>query len=203
MIRNVLLIASLIIFVLGCASMPSMPGNIQTSTSEFDGATEIYMYPTWVCKYGTLAGCSFKFGLQKRSTMPEDQILLIVEVSETGALSEPSLLFNIDGEIVKFVSIDKLTDFSTHEGIYIPGTYSYGISSPGLHIPPTNWSSKRYLIDKAFMERILNAERVAVRINLGKSYVEGLFSQNKPTTARPAFRMFYKKVFEGSNQELK
>ncbi|MEW6070900.1 MAG: hypothetical protein AB1553_00365 [Nitrospirota bacterium] len=180
--------------LVGCVSMP---GSIKTAQSEFDGAKEITMEPAWVCKEGTLSGCAFKLGLQRRSTMPGDQIILVAMVDGIFSFSEPSLFFNIDGEIIKLVSIDSITDYSSTEGVYLPPAYSPKVILPGFFIPPSNWSSKQYLIDKALLQKMINAQKVVIRINSIKSYVEGTFSQDRPTTARPAFREFFTIAFEG------
>ncbi|MEW5745238.1 MAG: hypothetical protein AB1805_07380 [Nitrospirota bacterium] len=184
--------------VLGCVSMP---GAIKTAQSEFDGATEITMEPAWICKEASLSGCAFKLGLQRRSTMPGDQIILIAMVQGVFYFSEPSLLLNIDGEILKLVSIDSMTDISSTEGVYLPPAYSPKVILPGFYLPPSNWSVKQYLMDKALLQKMISAQKVAVRINSSKTYVEGTFSQDRPTTARPAFREFFSIAFEGEAAE--
>jgi hypothetical protein len=60
-------------------------------------------------------------------------------------------------------------------------------------------SPKNYLVSKAFIKRLIDAEKVIVRIDLkeeyhGKKFVEGKFSTDFPSTARPGFRKFYKKL---------
>jgi len=190
---GVLLIFS--IYFVGCAT-PDIPGYIRSSVSEFDGAKEIVMEPAWVCKESGFLNCNIKLGLYRRSTMPENQIVLVAVVQDIKSFGEgKSLHFNIDGEIISFESIDTLTEFETKEGTYIP--YS------GLYIPPTSWSAKRYLIDKNFLDKILKAQRVAVRIDLRRSYVEGIFSRDAATLARPAFRDFYNEVFGNLQKEGK
>lgn len=166
-------ISLLAIFVFaGCVTTP---GDIRTYISEFDGAKEIVMEPAWVCKEGTFGTCLIKFGLMKRSTMPQDEVILVAMVKDIQSFKTgESLHFNIDGDIVSFASIDTTTEFEITEGIYLPGvTTPTGYS--GVYFPPEGWSSKRYLIDKNFLEKILKAERVAVRIDLRKGYVEGIF----------------------------
>lgn len=169
-----------------CASLPGYPGYISTKTSSFDGATETYMTPAVV--YSESSGPSISLGLLKRSTMPADQIILIAEIRVVESFSEPSLMFNIDGEIVEFKSIDHLTEFD-----YEPG------SSPGsgVHYSSTTTSSKRYRITKSFLYKILNANHVGVRLNFRTTYTEGVFSKGDISVyAKPAFREFYSKVFK-------
>ena len=157
----------------------SMPGAIHTNISEFDNTKEIILEPAWV-------GSGIKLGLLKRTNMPQDELILIVmiDIIRTFAPGN-SLHFNIDGEIVSFSSIDATTEFEMGKGIYNP---------IGLYFPSVNWSSKRYLINKQFLKKILNAQRVVIRIDLRKEYVEGIFSKDEPMSARPAFKNFYERM---------
>lgn len=195
-------LAVLFIFLItGC--MTGMPGHINVKQSMFDDATETSMDGAWICK--SSFDCPFKMALYKRSTMGEDQVIIEAIVRGTHSLSRGSSLhFNVDGEIISFKSIDTLTDFDTTEGVYMPGqvypTKTGGYVYTGsFSIPPTNWSSKRYLTDKAFLKKIIKAEKVIIKVDLGKTYVEGPFSKDVQTTARPAFRNFYNQIFAGDS----
>jgi hypothetical protein len=199
--KSILGILLLSLCVYGCVAIP---GGIRTATSDFDGAKEVSMEPAWVCKEGTFGSCAIKFGLHWRSTMPKDRVVLVAMASGINAFSSgPSLHFNIDGTFVAFTSMDELTDFQVMGGTYIRGVATPGGYVPGWYIPPTNWSSQRYLVDKTFLEAILKAQRVAVRVDLRTGYVEGLFSKDDPTTARPGVRDFYKEVFGGEQTGVK
>lgn len=198
--KNFLVIPlSLLLFVLfsfsiGCVSMP---GTVISYESESCMTKEITTEPAFVCKEG-FGDCLIKFGLFRRSTMPENQIILTVMVDGIHTFTEPSLLFNIDGEIIKFVSINAVEDSATTEEAYISSTYVPGTSA--THLPIPRYSKRYYLIYRAFLKKILNAQRVEVRINLSKTYYEGIFSQNKTYTARPAFRDFYERVYGNLKQ---
>ena len=181
------------LFLYGCVTMP---GGIRTNVSEFDGSNEIVMEPAWVCKESTFGDCHIKLGLYWRSTMPQDKLILVAMTDGINAFSNgKSLYFNIDGEFVSFDSIDTLTEYDISEGTYMKGFIASGTYVPGIYIPPVNWSSQRYIVDKYFMEKILKAQRVAVRLDLRRGYVEGVFSKDDPMLARPAFRDFFNKVF--------
>ena len=100
--------------------------------------------------------------------------------------SGESLHFNIDDHFVSFESIDKFTDIETSPGSYY--------STIKVYFPPQNWSCKRYEINQDFLKRILDAEKVVLRVDLRKTYTEGVFSTDFPTTARPSFRKFYELI---------
>lgn len=174
-----ILLAISVLLMTACATMPGMPGFISESTSEFDGSKQIKMEPAWL--YNSL----IKLALFKNTKIDINDVVLTVVVKGTHSFSEgESLHFNIDGDIVSFKSIDLLTDINT----------SSGFVGSGIYIPPSNWSSKDYLVSKHFIQRLINAERVVVKVDLRKSFVEGVFSSDAPTTARPAFREFYERI---------
>jgi hypothetical protein len=90
-----------------------------------------------------------------------------------------SLKFNIDRNVEVFTSIDKLKGARTSEKIY--GTDRYIFSDQ---------TSKRYLIDRSFLERIINANEVYVRVDLQLGFKGGVFSKDGPTLARTGFKKF-------------
>jgi hypothetical protein len=53
-------------------------------------------------------------------------------------------------------------------------------------------SSKRYLIGWQFLDRILAAKDVRIKLDLRRSYVEGIFSDTTMSAAKPAFIEFAK-----------
>ena len=108
----------------------------------------------------------------------KDTVILTATVQGAHNIDkENSLRFNIDGEFYDFSSIDSMTDIKTEYGSY-----------------STNWSSRRYIVKTDFLEKLINAKEVWVKINLAKTYVEGKFSADNPTAARPAFRKFYERI---------
>lgn len=181
---------SKLIFFLGMALILSgcmtMPGDLIESKSEFDGATEISVIPAHLPAAGDKFASFVSMGLYRRSTMPQDEIILEVVsgIAESFAQGE-SLHFRIDGEKVSLKSFDELTDFGV----------TSGFAGGGHYVPPRSFSSKRYRIDRVFLERLLGAKQVLVRLDLRRGYLEGEFSKDGPTTARPAFREFFKRVY--------
>jgi hypothetical protein len=178
-----LLISLFIVSLIGCAGMPGTPGYISKNVSTFDGTTELSMEPAWVCE--GWSGCALKFSLYKNTKMPKDDVILIVIVQGAELISRgESLHFKIDGELVNIQAIDQLTDIEAKSGYY----------GSGMYIPPSNWSSKRYYVKLSFIEKIVNANEVLVKVDLQNKYVEGIFSSDAPTTARSPFKRFLEKM---------
>lgn len=175
-------VISLVLFFLllnASAWSGTMPGSIDKNISKFDGSVSYQMEPAWV------RDSLFKFGLYWDSKLPNDEIIMDVVIKGTDTISnDESLLFKIDGELISLTSIDATTDHNIN-----PGS-----AAPGFYFPPSTWSSKRYVINKDFLRRILEAKEVLVRVRLSKSYIEGVFSKDGFTTARPSFKKFYEKI---------
>ncbi len=168
-----------LIILVGCARsyMPEAPGGIARRISEFDGATELYMIPAWICEKGSFDECTFRIGLFWRSTMPEDDLAIIIETVGPYSIKSGDVLhFNIDGEIVSPASR------GTRADMYAPTGYYAG---PGL---------KRFTVDRALIQKLLDAKRVVVRIETDGGYLEGTFSKDRATMARPAFREFMERL---------
>ena len=157
------------------------PGNIKENVSKFDNSTELTMEPAWVrdeSKGIMDTTNAFKLGLFKSSKMQSDDVIMTVIIDGAHAFSQnTSLQINIDGEITSLVSIDTLTEFE--------------------HIGYINIeSSKRYLVKKDLIKKMIDGKSVWIKISLLKTYLEGNFSTDNMTSARPAFKKFYFKVWE-------
>ena len=165
----------------GCVTLP---GAITERVSGFDKTKEIIMKPAQVNDGFLNLNTVILLGLYRTSKMAEDEATL--EAIVLGAYNfsnKESLQFNIDGEKVYLESMDLLTNIETVTG----GTYAQ------------NESSKRYLVKKDFIKRLIDGKGVWVRVNLARDYVEGKFSVDGMAAVRPAFRNFYKKVW-GANE---
>lgn len=167
--------------IISCVPVPGGPGFISEDVSEFDGTTQIKMVPAQIDDSGT----GVRLGLFHNTKMRPNSIVLTAVVSGVHRFSDgKSLHFNIDGDVVSYASIDSSTDFST----------SSGFVGSGIYIPPSNWSSKDYLVDKDFVVRITQAERVIVKVDLKKTFVEGPLSGDSLFIAMPAFKEFLLKM---------
>lgn len=163
--------------LVGCAPMP---WHVKETTSRFDNSTTISVGPAWV------GGDSLmKMGLYRKSTMDPNNIVLKAQVKGTHSFGiEPTLTFKIDGDMTPLTSIDKRADIETDPG------YSGG----GLYIAPHNLTTKRYIITRALLERLIHAQEVIIRIQLDGSFVEGALTDYKFMSAYEAFLNFHKKV---------
>lgn len=163
-------------FLLACTNIPGTPGHISEHTSKFDNTRQLDMEPAW-CD-GT-----FKLSLFKTSTMPDSFLILTVVVKDIYSFDPGhSLQVRIGQRFYQFEGLDEYTDHKYEEG------------SPQFALPPTAWSLMRYAISMKFLEEMITAEEVWIKISLDKDYMEGKFSTNGPVDARPAFRNFYEKI---------
>jgi len=173
------LIILIIPFIFSCYTIPGGPGWVSESVSDFDGTRMIQMEPAW------LYSSPMKLGLFHSSKMPDSSVILTAIVKGISNFSKgKSLHFNIDGEFISMESFDEITDIEIDPGIYDKYT----------HVSSTSWSSKDYLISKKFIKQLIEGKKVLVKIDLDKEFVEGEFSSDAPTTARPGFREFYEKI---------
>jgi starvation-inducible outer membrane lipoprotein len=114
--------AMLFLFALtGCAALT--PGNIQESQSTFDGSTELVMEPPALVRSSaaTWSGTSMEMSLFWNSKMKPGRLVLEVYVEGIQSFAQAeSLHFNINGEIMSFISIDQLTGLETESGFFGP-----------------------------------------------------------------------------------
>lgn len=162
-------------------NLPGSPGHVSVNESDFDGSVQITTEPAW------LTDSIIKLGLFKSSSMAEDEAVLTALVKGAHSFDQgESLEFNVNGEFKAFTSPDELTDIET----------TSGYSGAAGYVAPANFSSKRYVVSVNFLEELIQAQEAFVRINLSDSVVEGKFSSDALTTARPSFRRFLEKVEE-------
>ena len=158
----------------GCAS--SVPGQIRSSTSEFDGTKMLHMKPGWLSE-------DLQLGLVWHSRLPADSLLMKARVPGAETFADgKSLKFNVDGEIVGFRSVGGGGgEIEAVESVEGPG---------GNYYSGGNKTTNTYLVSRAFVERIIEAEDVQVRAVMRDGLREGEFSQDGFARARPAFRDF-------------
>ena len=183
------LLIILLVFNLGaCADftrgfMEKRYGKIQISTSSFDGKKEIKLTPVPIKPTNissTLSDAlfkpmppSFKVGLSWKDN-PEDNVLLIVEVSQFGGSSITNytnindVSLNIDGDMVDLKSLEDLTNHSSK--IVTNARCSlYGCSSGD----DVKTSSKMFEINFQQLEDILTASSAKIKISSGREYNVG------------------------------
>ena len=143
--------------------MPTMPGDVSTTESAFDGERQVHVDPGWLSK--GWEGSSLKLGGFWSEKTPE---VFALEVVYFGVAGIESVQVNVDGEIIELEPASALTDFDHPHGRVESG--------------------RRFVVPLEFVDRMMEAERVVFRVGLGGTRAEGIFSTNAPTTARPAFR---------------
>lgn len=154
-------------------------GEVVKTVSEFDKSVETKMEVAY------LKNQRIKIGAF-HNTKSKEEIVLIAEI--VGAYSidtKDSLLFNIDGKVIALSSIDQLTD--VHRG-------SLSSRNPS---EINNYSSRRYLVSKAFLKSLVESENVIIKINLKKEYVEDSLSEipsRSIKSARSGLSDFYKSL---------
>lgn len=161
----------------------AMPGGITERTSSFDGSSELSMKPAFIYRStGGFSGSDLEASLHWRSSMPRDQLILTMYINDINSIpSRKSLRFNVDGDVNEFSSIDTFTEFSSEYNSY----------TSWATVPPRSSSFKRYIVSEEFIREILNADTVFVRLDVGtQGYVEGVFSDNTMSSAKPAFTSF-------------
>lgn len=170
--------AALFLFLFTLIACAPIPWHVKEIESPLHDAAEISVGPVWT--YSTMVSLS----LYRQSNMPERKIILAAHVPGVRLFArEPSLLFEIDGEVVTFSSTDKRINLDTN-----PGSVSGKFFSPSI---PS--SSKHYEIDELFLKRLIDAEKVIVRIKLKDSFAEGIFSDDR-AAAHQAFSSFYERI---------
>lgn len=198
-----------LIFILvqssACVTTPPMKwGKTTEKVSKFDNTKEIYMEHASI-----YSDSGITFSLFKNSKMPKDSVVLEARVMGLHTFADgESLLFNIDGDIIGLESIDAVPDWEVNYGEYIGNIY----------VPGYDFSSKRYVITKGLIKKLIDGRSVWVKIRLSKTYVEGEFSRNEAkdadmknqglfiskktieemidTMAHPSFKRFYERILQ-------
>ena len=175
----------LIFLLVGCSSMTGVPGYIEVTKSSFDDSTQLSMEPAFVFRNNDgFSGSDLQMSLLWSSAMNKNDVVLIAQVSGAQSIARgDSLHFNIDGKIESMRSLDEFTNIN-----YEPGIYS------AVYISGQNTSSKRYVVSKEFIDKILNASSVKVKLNLSQLFVEGIFTDTTTSSAYSAFKEFVKKA---------
>lgn len=170
---------SIVLWLAGCSSLPGMPGHISANESKFDGSTTLSMQPAFVYRDNDgLSGSDLSFALYWSSAFDSNKLVLRAEVDGYESfVPEKSLAFNIDGDLQHPTPINQVTSFYFDQSAFRSG------------VPATS-SSKSYLVDESFINRILSAERTAVRATLSDGYVEGVFTDDTASSAYLAFQEF-------------
>ncbi|MFW1065429.1 hypothetical protein ACEV86_10410 [Vibrio parahaemolyticus] len=142
---------------------PGWPGYISKSKSEFDGAYNVSMEPAYLGNASNM----LRLGLKWNSSLPKDKYLLIAEWAEAENFSPDSPLgLNIDGSRLDLSPVDK-RDYGVinDKAIESDGPFK-------LPMVLYNQTHKMFWISKNEVSRIIEAQKVVVRVELLNSYWE-------------------------------
>lgn len=170
-----LIVSFAVLLLVGCSSVPGMPGYISESISTYDDSTQYRMEPAFVYRSdSSLDGYAFSMGLYWSSKSP-DSFLMEVRVNSWSAfITGESLFVNIDGEEKAFHSNAVDTDFE-YDG-------------------PSKYASYDYLVKSSFLKRMLSGDSVKIKVITKDGYVDGLFTNDSHSSAINAFKDFVQKV---------
>ena len=153
---------------------PPYPGDVHTQKSEIAGSTITFIEPA------RLANSRISLALYTTSNMPPGQIVLVAIVEGDVIISEGnSLTFYVDKRPYSLIATNE--SFESMEQV-------------GTYVNSLNQTRKHFLTDCAFIQNILKADSVVVKIQLSQGFMEAVFSKNLYPLAKPAFTKFYEQV---------
>ena len=160
----------------GCAGMSeSMQrsvgvGEVSTSTSSFDGKSEVVMQPAWVADAdGGMP--QFKLGFFWTENVPDTVVVLASVASLDDYSLIEGLALNLDGEIIDLQALDALTDLD-HDRLIRVTCNRYGCNE-GMVL---RTSEKRYLAPLSVVRRLAESSNAKVKLSFAKTYTVGNFS---------------------------
>ena len=167
-ILPIIVVAVVAILVSGCSI-----GNVKTTTSKLDKTTVTELIP-----YGSALNKVY-FSLVG-DPKDKNKIIMAVSVNSPHRFDdEDSLVFKVEDDTYSFRSIDKNTEFAKTTFIE---KVDKGVSVVNNDV----WGTKRYRIDKSFLERLASSKWTAVRVKLEKDRV----IEDELILARRAFATF-------------
>jgi len=163
--------------VLGCvllAGCSTMPGDVNSTKAMLDGERQIQVHPGWLYA-GGMKSPSLKLGGFWSEKSPD---AFNLEVLVPGVEPISAVKIGLDGEVVelKISGLDQRHDRLTPEGA------------------PFNVTVARCPVSLDFVQRMVGSKKVVLRMHLAADYVEGVFSFDQLTYARPAFRKALKQI---------
>ncbi|MBR9866957.1 MAG: hypothetical protein GYB20_07735 [Oceanospirillales bacterium] len=179
--KKLILLITFFISISGCASTPCATGCVSEYTSTFDGTEELSMSPSYVYRSNKgVSGSDMRIGLYWSSSLPDDNIVLIVLPHKDKPVSTGTTInFNVSGKFDSFTSVtkDQIANLN-------PSTEAKTYFHPNV-IKQMN--VLYYVVEKDFIREILSAQDVRIRIDLENSYLEGVFSYNGRIGAKQDF----------------
>jgi len=112
---------------------------------------------------------------QDEKQRQQDKIILTVKTPiHSSIATNNSLHFKIDGATVGLSSIDKITKTEKLTEFQSAGSfYARGVYLPTIYAPATYAATKRYIVNRALIERFTKANTLLVKVDLERSFIEG------------------------------
>ena len=192
-IKKKIIICLVLLGLTGCSSFPCSTGCVSEHTSTFDGAKELSLSPSYIYRNNKgISGSDMRIGLYWSSSLPENNIVLILLPHKDKPVAAGTKInFNINGAITELSSVtkDKIKNLN-------PSTDSSTYFNPNV-IEQMN--VLYYVVQTDFVNKIISADDVRVRLDLENTYLEGYFSHDSAAAAKSDFNKFMAKL----NEELK
>lgn len=168
------------LFLGGCAAIKTpVPGDIQEQKSA--NTMVVTMAPAW--SNGNNGG--IQFSLSWCSTKKKDHVTLNVSAQGFHNIPpEESLVFNIDGEVFKFKSIDSFTQHDISPNIY----------GNQLFTSSDEESSMRYEIPVSLLTKLVHSKDASVKLLFNDGDTESDFCDDSPVCAKKCIAKFIEKI---------
>lgn len=133
-------------------NQPGWPGYLTKDVSEFDGKSRVSLEPAYLSD----ATSMLRLGLRWNSSLPKDKLVFVAAWGEAKNFDPNSpFKLNIDGSMLELKPLDNR---------------EYGITTSSY--ASYNQTEKRFWISKSDVSRIVDAQKVVVRVELLKTYWE-------------------------------
>jgi len=167
-------VSAILLLLTGC--MASMPNQITPATSNFDGSKSLTMAPAFIYESAdTWSYAHFQLGLFWSSKF-KDSILITAKLPNDirNINSHEGLQFNVDGKVTKLSTDVVYTQFDAD----VAGGRVY------------TESSKPFSVSKQFIQSLLDAKSVKIKLITNKGALVGDFKADKPGAAIRGFKDF-------------
>lgn len=176
------------ISISGCASTPCATGCIAQNTSTYDGAKELFMTPSYVYRNNSgVSGSDMRLGLYWSDGLPDDNVVLIlVPHKDRSAMDSTTINFNINGKYQSFASVTKASIKNLNPS-----------KKAAMHFNPRVISGLGYryfVVNKSFLNGIVSAEDVRIRVDLENTFIEGIFSHDNNAAAKHKFSNYMERL---------
>jgi len=172
------LLLGVFVFLTGC--MAGMPNNVSQNISDFDGSRSLTMEPGFIYESAdTWSYGHFQLGLFWTSKA-KDAVFIKAKLPNgiANIKSHEGLQFNINGKLTKLSTKTMFTKFNTDTA----GGHVYADSSKSFAVPIT------------FIQKLLDAKTVKVKLITGNGVYAGDFKADKPSAAIRGFKAFTQKL---------